>query len=172
MKRSKRDRYDADPYSALETLLDRRTLLVGLGGVAAATILPGCIAGPTLTNEDPPPAPTYEIQLPISPQVRTLWVGHGVMDYHVELLVRGTPIADWVEDNRPDLMSALDEALLGHEISDFAPDVDLSGVEAELVQVLADAWAGQEGASSAGFLRLDLLIDYFDDDPEIDGDWG
>jgi hypothetical protein len=171
MKRSKLDRYDGGTYPALKTLLDRRTLLAGLGGVAGAAILPGCIAGPTLTNEDPPPAPTYEIQLPISPGSRTLWLGYGVMDYHVELLVRGTPIADWVEDSRAQLMSELDAALLEHDISEFAAGADFTGVEAELVQVIADAWAGEEGASSAGFLRLDLLIDYFDDDPEIDGDW-
>lgn len=172
MKRSKRDRYDGGDYPAPWTLLDRRSVLAGLGGLTGAALLPGCIAGPTLTNEEPPPAPTYEIHLPIAPDSRTLWLGYGVMDYHVELLVRGTSIADWVEESRPDLLPVLDDALRGHEIAEFAENADLSGVEAELIQVLADAWAGEVGASSAGFLRLDLVIDYYDDDPPIPGDVG
>jgi len=95
-----------------------------------------------------------------------------VMDYHVELLVRGTPIADWIEDNRPELLPALDGKLYEHDISEFGEGQDWSDVEAELIQVIADAWAGEEGASTSGFLRLDLVIDYYDDDPDIAGDWG
>lgn len=171
MKRNKRESYDGG-YPALATLIDRRSVLTGLGGLAGAALLPGCIAAPVLENEDPPPAPTYEIQLPISPDSRTLWLGHGFMDYHVELLVRGTPIADWIEDNRPELLPAFDDKLAVHDISEFADGADLSGIEAELIQAAADSWAGEEGGSTSGFLRLDLVIDYYDDDPDIDGDWG
>ncbi len=173
MDRQRRATYDADRYPDLNGYMDRRAVLAGLGVLAGAASLPltsgGCIVTmPGMIAEDPD---TYFVYLPVEGESRTLYFSyHGYVDYHLELRVETLELAEFLADNRDALLEAIDAEMASYGLWTFHPDEDHSGVELALAQLMADAFAGVEGASTNQFAFVDLVIDVYNEEEEVDGD--
>jgi hypothetical protein len=173
MERRKRTTYGDDRYPDLNGYIDRRAVLAGLGALAGAAALPmatgGCIVTmPGLIAEDPD---TYYVYLPVAGESRTLYFSYqGYVDYHVELRVETLELAEFLADNRDALLEAIDEEMASYGLWTFHPDQDHSGVELTLTQLLADAFAGVEDALTNQFHFVDLVIDHYNEEEEVDGD--
>ncbi len=96
----------------------------------------------------------------------------GWIDYRVELVVEDRSLYNWIVSNPDVALAAIDAALLSHTITDFREYVDDGVVEQQLMQALADAMSGAEGADTSAFRELRLIIVHYTDENEIDGDIG
>lgn len=174
MERSKRTTYEVDGYPDLRGHIDRRSVLAGLGVLAGVAVAPlassgcGVVTMPGMVAADPD---SFWVYLPVDGETRNLYFSYnGYIDYHVVVTAETMEVAEFLADNRAALLEAIDAELASYSLYTYAPDEDHSGVEEALIQVLADAFAGVEGASTAAFLALDLVIDHYEEEEEIDGD--
>jgi len=183
MERKPRTKYDGGVYPDIFSVPSRRELLAGLGvaaGGAAVAVTVGCGAGSLVepddddddtVGDDDTSATEYEVRLPPGAGTRRVWFhSDAYIDYHVVVVVDDGPLAVYLGPGPEEALLALDEVLADRIIYDFAPGQDLSGIEAQLIQVLADLYQGQRDASTDAFLHLALLIDEYDEGEEIDGD--
>ncbi len=83
----------------------------------------------------------------------------GLVLYHLELLVRGSDLADFLDENTAELLDLVEEVLIWYDLEDFGPDEDLSAMEDELKSLLANAWGGEPGSSTDDFVSLELVVD-------------
>ncbi len=174
MERRKRTAYSGGDYPDLKAHIDRRRVLAGFGLLAGAAAVPltggGCtlVTMPGMIAEDPD---SFWVYLPVEGETRYLGFSYdGYIDYHLEVRIETLEIAEYLADNRAALLEAIDTELASYSLYTYAPDQDHSGVEEALIQLLADAFHGIEGASTAGFDFLDLVIDVYYEEEQIDGD--
>jgi hypothetical protein len=169
MKRSKRTRHETR-YPAVDGLLDRRAVLTALGGLVGGATLSGCLPGPVLLNgiEEPEGIVTYDVTMPVSPGSWTVWFHDGVIDYHVELKVTDPDLADELREDVEGPRARMNEVLANYDIHTFAPGEDFAAIE----ELLEDAIAEASGGDLSDFRSCRLVVDYWDDEPQIDGDIG
>ena len=175
MQRKKITSYQGTRYPDLEAGLDRRAVLRGLGGLAgvltASSAMGGCfglpldpVGGTDGITDD---GDVYDISLPPDPQVRTLYFEDGgYIDYHVDVRVDSYNLFETMGLDSDVLLAAIDDLLAGHSIYDFAPGVDTTTIDAELLTYLRDTYAQ---AQLGDILWAILTVDEYDAGEEIDG---
>jgi len=172
MERKKREAYSGSRYPDIREALNRRDLLKGLGlasGAVAVSTAAGCIPHVMGMIVDPE-EDSYQISMP-QHGVQTLTMEYqGTIDYHVVAVVRGHDLYMYLENECSNLLAVLDDVLSTHPIHDFEPGSDYTTIVEEITQTLADAYAGELGASTEDFYSVEFIVDYYDEEQEIDGD--
>lgn len=173
MERKKVDAYAGAAYPEILEVMDRRAVIRGIGlagGALAASTAVGCPVHLMGVIADPD-GETVQVSLPPEPDVRTLYLEwQGTIDYHVVAVVAGFDLAQYLHDECPNLLDAIDGVLATHPIHDFEPGSDTTTIAAEITQTLADAWAGTLGAPTDAFHLVEFVVDYYNEEEEIDGD--
>lgn len=107
------------------------------------------------------PGEDWGAQLPADGSRTLAFPDGAVLDYHLDLVVTDHGVAGWVSDEEAALLELTDEHIEAWGPEDFVLGVELWQLEAEILQALADAFAGFEDASVAGFRGCTLQVDAF-----------
>ncbi len=167
MKRQRRSSYHGGRYPSLETQLDRRTVLRGLGGLGVLSVAAttgGCIFQEVAGDM---PAPDwYDVVLPGS-GVRTLYFpGDAFIDYHVNVVVDTADLQQRMRGDEEALLQEIDDAFSTHAVQDFDPEGDGPDLHLEVADLLAAFYADDPGSITS----CTVTIDAYDEGQEIDGD--
>jgi len=186
MERKPRTKYEGGDYPDIFNVPSRRELLAGLGvaaGGAAVAVTVGCAAGSLVqpddddagdddvVGDDDTAVAEYEVRLPPGADVRTVYfVDDAYIDYHVDVVMDDGALAVYLGPGPEEALLAMDELLADRIVYDFAPGRDLTEIEEQLTQALADLYYEGRDASTDAFLHLALVIDEYDEGEQIDGD--
>lgn len=96
----------------------------------------------------------------------------GQIDYRVDVVLEDHALYAWILHNSEAALAVIDAVLLTHSVTEFDNYSGSDIVHNEIMQALADAMAGQEGADTSGFRELTLHIVNYTDENDIDGDIG
>jgi hypothetical protein len=98
---------------------------------------------------------------------------YGHVRYRLELVVTEDALAVWLNTHTKEALVRADEVLARHALSDLEPKDDLTAIQEELLQALADLWwsdHGKEGTAPLNeFASFVLVIEEWAEDA-IDGD--
>jgi len=167
MKRQKRSSYQAPSYPTADTALSRRGFLKSLGAVAGASVAVAATAAcppffPPMMGEMPYPDELQTVYLPAVEESHQLQLGlRGSISYRIEVMVQGFSIASSLEENRDALLQQVDALLVRKEMVELAPENDMTAIQAELTQLLADAYYGVEDSPTHVFYSVFFIVDDF-----------
>ncbi len=184
MERMKVEAAPSAAYPDLRAFVRRYQRRAGVGLVLTAVGTSGCIF-PFRTIGDmavPDTADSYAIlgDMAETGEVRTVLLpdagSHelrfeapwGRIAYRLQLLVEDWTAADWLAQNADAALETSDQVLAAHQIYELQPGQDLTALEAEIAQALAEIM----GDDVSVFADIMLLIDDYEEVHEIDGDAG
>ncbi len=154
---------------------------LALVGMLCLAPLPACDLVNHVDGLMVAPQEDWGAQLP-SEGLRTLHFADGaILDYRVGLTMTDGGLARWVGDEEPALLELTDARIEDWGPEGFARGDDLRGLEEDLLQAIANAFAGVEDAEVYGFQDCDLQVDAVTppgdggedtDDPGDTGDTG
>jgi hypothetical protein len=170
MERRPRDRYGSTRYPTRNPSPSRRSVLAGIGtavgALAISAVTKGCL--PPGNDDDDDTSGLLECTLPAADS-RTVYIDYGSIDYHVALGVDDPDLYDFVLQQSGALTDAIDVLLANHDIYTFAPGETLTDIETAIAQLVADTYAGVEGAPLDDFAYVYLSIDHYDEAEDIAG---
>lgn len=172
MKRQRRERYQGADYpSPVDSNLDRRRVLTGLGClVGGLTLVPyttGCWSG---VGQELERRDNWDVRLPLDPANRSLYFSDGAdIDYHVDVTVFNEELAFYLEDGADSLLALIDEALLGYEGAQFAPDEPLGHIQNSVESVLSNEWYNAGGDPDEDLYTVSLTVDVYNEEEDWAG---
>lgn len=169
MERRPRACYGPTRYPVRHPRPSRRSVLAGIGtavgALAISAVTKGCLPP---GNDDDDTSGAFDCTLP-PVDSRTVYIGFGSIDYHVQLGLDSQALFDHVQQEADPLTDAVDQLLAGHDIYTFAPGESLTDIETAIAQLVADDFAGVEGAPLDDFVYVYLSIDHYDEAEDIAG---